>query len=196
MSIVKSISHRSIASPDTSLVEQLRASRFIFNGIILVAALLGCSALAVAYYATAWPQTDVAHVEFKHHAQVFFTVAANLAAIATAFTLRGPFNSRIVRAMLYVCVIHGLMMAAQFGLRLYYSRSIVFAGGLASLTLVVVVLICVERYRPQRVGVIADGLSPEQLPWLGRHAKVIESPELSARAFDIVLVNWSNSSCA
>jgi lipopolysaccharide/colanic/teichoic acid biosynthesis glycosyltransferase len=188
----KDISDTHIALSNRPLIEQLRASRMIFNGIVIAVALLVCTALALVYYAIAWPQTSIEVLDLKHHVQVLITIAANLAAIAIALALRGPMNARIITAMMYVCVLHGAIIAAQFGFRLYYSRAIVFAGVLASLTLVVIVLMCVERYRPQRVGVITDGLSAEYLPWLGRHASLIEAPNLPPRSFDIVLVNWSH----
>lgn len=118
-------------------------------------------------------------------------VLCNLASILCALYMRGRISRRLGYAILVPIAIHSVLLFSIIGGRLYYSRSVLLAAMLVSMTLSLIIVICMEQWRSRRIGIVAHAVSDELLSWIGDKGELIRTPLVNSRDFDVILVNFS-----
>lgn len=157
--------------------------------VITLFTLAAMALIGLGYFAAAFPQENWDQLKAEHYWHVGLALGANLACALLAARLRGTTAARLQAAVAYVLIVHLALIIFLFGFRLYYSRTVMILGLFASLSLVALITALTEIFRPQRVGMMTAGLTPETMAWLGRDVIAIDTRRHRPTDFDIVLVD-------
>ncbi len=166
--------------------QQMLYYAFATTFILAATALLG-----IGYIMAAYPGADWADLESFHLQHVGLALTVNLFCALLAVRLRGPAGARLQSAILYALIIHLAVIIVIFGMRLYYSRTVMILGLLASLSLVSLLTVMTEKFRHQLVGLLSLGSAHETSPWLGNDVVVVNVDRQKPTDFDVLLVDWS-----
>jgi len=168
----------------------LQHRRLLYIAIIASLVILATVAIAFGYMAAAYPDQDWTALEVHNYSHVALALMVNVICALLAARLKGPMASRLRAAIVYALIVHLVLIIVLFGFRLYYSRTVIILGLFASLSLIALVTLVAEIYRPQRIGIMSQGLSLEVAPWLDHHVIPIDLSRHAPTDFDVVLVNW------
>lgn len=134
------------------------------------------------------PESDYA---FRHQLHIGLTTLASVLCLAMVLNTNGNFQHRLKTGLMSVVINFGILILLITALRLYYSRPVLIAGFFASIALVSVFNILIERHRPRRIGIVPNSLAGEMQDYIDPQAVLISSPSEPSWGYDVILVDWS-----
>lgn len=201
-----------MSGPDLPTVSTARVARsplgygFLSGGgrgsIAAVSPMLGVYALA-ALTAVLLPFTydviiraSVPHDDYgiRHEIHIALNVVATLVSLIAILNTDGDFQHRLKAGLVSVFINFGVLMLLITSLRLYYSRPLLIASFFASIAIVSLFNMLIERYRQRRIGIVPGSLEDDLVEQVDRGAMLIASPSEPSWAYDVVLIDWARVS--
>ena len=165
-----------------------RRGRFL--GIYAVAAILILT-LPFLYEIVLRASVSFADYEFKHVFHIGLNVFVNIVCVVCLLLAKGDLRSRFEAAIVGTLIHFSVLLFVIMSLRLYYSRPVLIVSFLATIGLIAVLNLLLEKYRKRRVGVIPQGID-DGAAWLGSSdVEFVKSPSEPARSYDMILVDWA-----
>ena len=134
-----------------------------------------------------------ADYEFVHGSHIALNVFINVLCLVSLLRTKGELRRRFETAMVGVLVNFALLFLLITLFRLYYSRPVLIVSFFASITLVTIVNLLLEKYRERRIGIIPQGMDNETISRVGTGAAFVRSPSEAAHNFDMILVDWAKT---
>ncbi|MGI9424192.1 MAG: sugar transferase [Hyphomicrobiaceae bacterium] len=134
---------------------------------------------------------DASSYGFKHRLHIGLNVFINIVCLVSLLRTNGDLRRRFEAAIICVFINYALLLFVLLSFRLYYSRPVLIVSFLASITLVALFNLLLEKYRERRVGIIPQGIDDDARWNVGSDADFIQSPTEPARNYDIILVDWA-----
>lgn len=150
-------------------------------------------ALPLIYAFTLYPNVGFEDYERKHGVHVALNGAINVLCGLIALKTRGNLSHRLMTGIVGAFVAYALFLFVILGLRLYYSRAIMVVSILASIVIITMLSLLMDRLRTRRIGIVPQGLNSALMDEMGPNAVIIPSPDTPADAYDLVVINWSSA---
>jgi len=171
-------------------VDNLLISAKTFWTIILLFPLL-LIGLAFVYDIVIRASVPDSEYGFDHRFHIWLNVFVNMLCLSSLLYLGGDLRRRLEAAIVGVMVNFALLLFVIMAFRLYYSRPVLIVSALATVTLVTLLSLLLEKYRRRRIGIIPQGIDEETREKVGPGAEFVQSPMEAARSYDMVLVDWT-----
>ena len=134
---------------------------------------------------------DAADYEFKHAFHIGLNVLVDAICVVSVLRAKGDLRRRFEAAIVGILINFSLLLLLIMALRLYYSRPVLIVSFLATFAIVALLNLLLEKYRQRRVGIIPQGINSDATWMVGSGADIIRSPSVSARNYDIIIVDWA-----
>ena len=175
--------------PGLSVPKSRKLANPIF-GVYVFAAML-VLLLPFIYDIVIRASVDASSYGFKHRLHIGLNVFINIVCLVSLLRTNGDLRRRFEAAIICVFINYALLLFVLLSFRLYYSRPVLIVSFLASITLVALFNLLLEKYRERRVGIIPQGIDDDARWNAGSDADFIQSPTEPARNYDIILVDWA-----
>lgn len=126
-----------------------------------------------------------------HQIHIALNVVATLVSLVAVLNATGDFQHRLKAGLVSALINFGVLLLLITSLRLYYSRPLLIAAFFASIAIVSIFNMLIERYRRRRVGIVPGSVADDMIEQIDRDAVMIASPAEPCWAYDVVLIDWA-----